>query len=478
MSDSYSNAQNGSELVYDPTGGGLFEPSISQSSFASRYVYSTESGGMTLGSGGTISGGNDSFSFNQSNSDSHTLIAGTSSYNVYETFTDTYTLSMLGTETDGPGGNVSGGADSYTWNQTESDDLTIFQYDDLVNTLGTYSNDNVSLNDLLVADFSDVGTDILGTSDSILGGCDTYTSEMTREVNTGIVESGNAGGSPYLVNAFGWDQVNTGDSGSSTLTTNNHLYATDSFGYVEDSGGTATTTQTLGNSIDGWMLLGTAYDYYIDNDNGPMTISDSVTTSEDSFTVSSTHSITGFWSSDTDTSTGATDFYDNGDDEDTFAAYGVSGSSADLYTYTDDEHTGDDFVLTKQVYGEYNGVATDFTDTSLSVFGNTSTGPSGSSLSYSESSYFTDYLIEYGSTTEGTIVAPYSESTGNEVIYRFTVTGPPLTTVYQQSFSSETVSGATPPNPVAYPELVNAGRGYAAGSDPEGSRRTGMTTAV
>ena len=162
-----------------------------------------------------------------------------------------------------------------------------------MNTLGVYSIDNLSMNDLLVDEFNDTGTDVLGDSDSILGGCDTYTSVMSRLVDTSVDVSGNAGASPYLVEAFGWDQVNNTDTGSSTLATSTHVYATDSFTYVEDSGGTATATQTYGSSVNGWTNFGTASDSYVDNDQGVITISDTATTSHDSFGLNDTHSISG-----------------------------------------------------------------------------------------------------------------------------------------------------------------------------------------
>jgi hypothetical protein len=113
-----------------------------------------------------------------------------------------------------------------------------------------YSTDNLSMNDLLVDEFNDIGTDILGASDSILGGCDTYSSVMSRAINTSVDVAGNAGASPYLVEAFGWDAVNEIGSGSSTLTTNGDVYATDSFTHVENSGGTAPASQTYGNTVE------------------------------------------------------------------------------------------------------------------------------------------------------------------------------------------------------------------------------------
>jgi hypothetical protein len=388
LSDSQSNQQNGSELVYDPTGGGAFDPSISQSSFASSFVYSVENGGISLGAGGSVTGGSDSFTFNQNNSDSHTLVAYTTSYNVTETFTDTYTLNMLGTETDGPGGNVSSGSDSYSWNQTLSDYLTLVQYDDTVSTLGVYSTDNLSMNDLLVDEFNDIGTDILGASDSILGGCDTYSSVMSRAINTSVDVAGNAGASPYLVEAFGWDTVNEVDSGSSTLTTNGHVYATDSFTYVEDSGGTATASQTYGNSINGSTDYGTASDSYVDNDQDVNTITDTTTTSHDSFTLQDSHSISGYSSNDTSNSvSGSVNWYDRGQDEDAFAACGSDSSTGDQYTFSDAESTEDNFVVSIEVPGEYNGVASVYSQSTLTMTGSTSTGPAGSSFSYSESNF-------------------------------------------------------------------------------------------
>ena len=465
MSDSQSNAQNGSELVYDPTGGGAFEPSISQSSFASSYYYSVENGGMALGTGGTISGGNDSFTFNQSNSDSHTLVAYTASYSVTETFTDTYTLNMLGTETDGPGGNVSGGADSYTWDQTLSDYLTLVQYDDLVNTLGTYTDYNVSLNDLLVDEFNDVGTDVLGASDSILGGCDTYSSVMSRVVNTSVDDSGNGSGSPYFADGLAGDTVNEIDSGSSTLTTNGHVYSTDSFTYAEQSGDTATSSLGYGTSLNGGTELGTAYDVYVDNDQGVITVSDATTTSQASFSMGDIHSISGYWSTASLVATESLNYYDHGSDDDSFDASGSDNSSGDEYTFTDNESSYDYYVLAKSITNSYMGTANEYSDVTNTMTGSTSTGLSGSSFSFSVSNTFFQSDTDYGSMTDGTIITPFSEYAASSATYRYSVTGPPDPTVYQESIESATFSGSNPP-PVEFTETYVAGHGDTSGAAP------------
>jgi hypothetical protein len=60
-------------------------------------------GVQTLGSGGLVAGGGNSFTFDQANSDSHSLNvdASTNTSAVDDTGTDSYTLHMLGTETFG-----------------------------------------------------------------------------------------------------------------------------------------------------------------------------------------------------------------------------------------------------------------------------------------------------------------------------------------------------------------------------------------
>jgi hypothetical protein len=95
-------------------------------------------------------------------------------------------------------------------------------------------------NDQLIDDYYDVGTDILGASDSILGGCDTYTWNYTRGVGSTVTDSGVATAF-YISDTFS-DGVTQDATGSSTLTTNGHVYATDTFSYGEDTGATATAS--------------------------------------------------------------------------------------------------------------------------------------------------------------------------------------------------------------------------------------------
>jgi hypothetical protein len=82
---------------------------------------------------------------------------------------DTYTLHMLGTETYGALGTVSSGSDSFTWAQTASDLLALMENAGGT-TLGAYTEYGLTIVDQMYENYSDVGNDILGASDSIRGG--------------------------------------------------------------------------------------------------------------------------------------------------------------------------------------------------------------------------------------------------------------------------------------------------------------------
>ena len=123
----------------------------------------------------------------------------------------------------------------------------------------------------------------------------------------------------------------------------------------------------------------------------------------------------------------------------------------------------DNFAVTKQEVSAYNGVATDFSDSTVTMTGSTSTGPSASSFSYSQSNTYSDSLSDYGNVTDGGVVTPFSESQASSATYRYSVTGPPVSTAYQQSIISSTLTGNTP-YPANFTETVVAGHADTAGS--------------
>jgi hypothetical protein len=120
-------------------------------------------------------------------------------------------------------------------------------------------------NDQLIDDYYDVGTEILGASDSILGGCDTYTWNYTRGVGSTVTDSGVATAF-YISDTFS-DGVTQDATGSSTLTTNGHVYATDTFSYSEDTGAPATVSQSYASSGNSTILMGGAFDSYAETDS-------------------------------------------------------------------------------------------------------------------------------------------------------------------------------------------------------------------
>ena len=338
------------------------------------HAYTVNRGGQNFGAGGVITGGGNSFTFIQSNSDSHTLTVSTSTDVVADSGYDTYTLNMLGTETYGSEGTVSSGSDSFTWAQTASDLLAMTENANGP-TLGAYTEYNVDVVDQMYENYSDVGNDILGASDSILGGCDTYTWGEDRDLDSTITDYGDLA-TPILVNAYGWDYVNLGETGSSTLTTLGHVYATNTYAYGESSGSDSGVTQTISVSPgNGTVKGGAASDIYNDSDSGTITISDTTTTSHDSFTLGDNHSISGVLTSSQSNSTSSETYVDNGSDVEAMSAQGTKSTSGDSYVFTDTESSTDNFVLNKVVLNAMNGSGTDSTSMTTSMSG--FTGPGG-----------------------------------------------------------------------------------------------------
>ena len=96
--DSQSFSEYGAENVPDPKGSAARSAAnLTQTSVTTSYAYSVNRGTETLGALGTISGGGNSFSFNQSDYNSLWLSSP-------ETDTASYSMNMSGTETYAPGG--------------------------------------------------------------------------------------------------------------------------------------------------------------------------------------------------------------------------------------------------------------------------------------------------------------------------------------------------------------------------------------
>ncbi len=254
---------------------------------------------------------------------------------------DTYSESMSGTETYGPGGTVSGGSDSFTWAQTASDNLILTQ-DYGGTTLGAYTLYDMTVDDQIYQNFSDVGKDILGPSDSILGGGDSYTWGSSRDLVSTITDYGDVA-TPYLILAYSSDQTGLNQTGTDTLTTNGHIYSTVTYTYNEQTSDNSSVSQSISGT--GWIRQGSASDSYSDTDSGTITISDTTTTSFDSFSVTDNHSISGSISATAAYSPGTASWTDTGVDTNGMNASGTKSTTGDVYTFADTESSTDDFLL-------------------------------------------------------------------------------------------------------------------------------------
>ena len=95
--------------------------------------------------------------------------------------------------------------------------------------------------------------------------------------------------SPYLATGYGSDSYSSNDTGTSTLTTDGHLLATDTFTYGEGSSNVAYDSITFANGATVSDDVASASDNYSNTDSGAITRSDSTTTSYDHFTLGDTH---------------------------------------------------------------------------------------------------------------------------------------------------------------------------------------------
>src|SRR5271169_6476285 len=252
---------------------------------------------------------------------------------------------MQGTETYGSDGTVSSGSDSFTWAQTASDLLVLTETANGP-TLGAYPEYNMTVVDQMYENFSDVGNDLLGASDSIVGGCDTYTWGDARDLDSTITDSGTTT-SPIQVQAYGYDYLNLTETGSSTLTTNGHVYATVTYTYNEESGSSGAATETLTASPGNGTVEGSgATDSYDNTGDGTITVSDTTTTTFDGFTLVDQHSINGDVSVSESNATSSEGWNDAGTDYAAMSAQGTKSTTGDSFVFTETESSSDNFVLT------------------------------------------------------------------------------------------------------------------------------------
>ena len=165
---------------------------ISLSSVTISQVVSGNQGTDILGALGAITGGGNSFNFNESNSDSTSETAALTDGYINQNNTASFTEAMLGTETYGAAGAITGvptrsrGCRQHTTSPSSPRAASSEPW-------ARPSNGASTVIDVVGDTLSDVGTDVLGTSDSILGGCDAYSESLEHELGSTFLDYGTTG---------------------------------------------------------------------------------------------------------------------------------------------------------------------------------------------------------------------------------------------------------------------------------------------
>ena len=474
-SDSQSFSEYGDENIPDPEGGPPFSGELTQTSVTTSYAYSVNRGTETLGALGTISGGGNSYSFVQSDYNSLWL-------NSPESDTASYSMNMAGTETYAPGGAISGGSDNFTWNQNAYDKTTII-YDQLAGTAAE-TNYEMLVTETVSDTMYDVGSDVLGASDSIVSNGDDYTVIDWQQVTSTIVDSGSSATSFYIY-AVGIDDYTTTDAGSSTLSASGQSYGLDTVTFSESTSDSDYDTQSFGTTLYDW---GTATDYYTNSDVSTITNSNGVTTSDDAFVMLDTHSVFGGDLGSSVSGTWSEGWTDNGTDVDVSSANGTSSPTAIALTFSNSDSSGDVGVSNKSAVGEYthnggnNNSAINFTDGTYVSNAEGSDYGTYSSTTFDDSNWITGTEYWMG------VSYPVNVGTGTSETLVTTVTGPPPVTTtltdVSGSYNSHTYgpygsTGLVPPTGTA----VTAGFGtaiqlgyYEGGGVHNGSDNRGFDT--
>jgi hypothetical protein len=315
----------------------------------------------------------------------------------------------------------------------------------------------MTVNDQIFESFYDVGTDTLGAGDSIVAGCDTYTWASSRNLVSTLTDQGDSA-TPYVIKAYSSDDTNLAQTGSDTLTTDGHIYATVTYQYSEQTSDNATVSQSVSGN-GGWQRVGTATDTYSVTDSGTITYIDGVASSSDSFTVLSSHSISGSVSTSSSDATKTVTDTDSGSDSAVLRASGTKSTSAgDAFTFTDTESSTDNFVLNKTKPNVMNGNATVSASQTSSMSGSTS-GGAFSSTQYVQQIHS---VTESGSVTVSGVASPFATLNSHSESDQIAISGPVASTVTTTLGNSTSTSGAD--GGANMTETAAAGGGATAGT--------------
>jgi hypothetical protein len=132
------------------------------------------------------------------------------------------------------------------------------------------------------------------------------------------------------------------DSGQSTLSTNGHVYNTDAYTYYES---TAETDNDSEASANGNTNTGYALDSYLNQVTGSDTVTDSSTTSLDTYTLYNSHYISGYEAGSSSNTLESDNWNDIGTDDSLLSSQGTKSTSGDNDTFYQVDSTFDQFLF-------------------------------------------------------------------------------------------------------------------------------------
>ena len=278
-SDSQSFSEYGAANVPDPEGGPPFSGELTQTSVTTSYAYSVNRGTETLGALGTISGGGNSFSFNQSDYNSLWL-------NSPESDTASYSMNMAGTETYAPA------AHQRRLRQLHLEPERLRQDHDHLRSTRRHRRPD-QLRD--AGHRNGLGHDV--RRGQRRPGGQRLDRLQRRRLHHHRLAAGHLHhrrqrlvGHLLLHLRRRHRRLHHDRSGTSTLSASGQSYGLDTVTFSESTSDNDYDTQSFGTTLYDW---GTATDYYTNSDVSTITNSNGVITSDDAFVMLDTHSVFG-----------------------------------------------------------------------------------------------------------------------------------------------------------------------------------------
>jgi hypothetical protein len=220
-----------------------------------------EDGHQVLGTGGTITGGDDTYTWREGRFGSRTLDAADgSTFSMHQSESETYSLNETGTEDLGLNGSVTDGSNNYVWDQGGSSSYSLHNDGDPATR-----DYGLGLIERTSSSWHDVGVDTLGLSAAIVGGSDTYTWIQTHSISLAASDEGPSLTSStvtFNVSGDGTDAFGITVTGTVTQHANNSHTGRDDFTWNESSSNSSSLSRTYDNGTDRIVSSGGGTDTY------------------------------------------------------------------------------------------------------------------------------------------------------------------------------------------------------------------------